>query len=83
MIHPGVFIGKKKRKYWQEQVKQEHNFDLLLHGQKNNSFLTAYISSGIFSDVYKVYFCLKQEGLTIYTDADSCLSASCEMHDES
>lgn len=52
--------------------------------QKNTSFLTVYILSGIFNDIIqRVYFILKQEGLTIYTDADSCLSASCKIYDES
>lgn len=56
MIHPGVSVGKKNGKMLTETVKQGNNFELLLHSQKNISFLTACILSGTFNDVDKEFY---------------------------
>lgn len=62
----------------QKLLKQGHNFELLLHTQKN-SFLTAHILSGIFNDVYKQFILAFNKKASPHTDADSCLSGSCKI----
>lgn len=63
--------GAEMERYRQKLLKQGHNFELLLHSQKNNSFLTAHILSGIVNDVHKEFILAPNKKASPYIDVDS------------